>query len=106
MWNVLEPPPEHLLGQFDVVHIRLFLVIITDGDPGQILTNCLKLLSRLRSALMGPVPKKTDANTEPGGYLQWDEYDLHAREIVTRGNDVPKENTQKICDFVKRDVHK
>ena len=49
------PPPE-LAGQFDVVHIRLFIAIIKDNDPTGLLAYCRKLL-------------------KPGGYLQWDDHE-------------------------------
>ncbi|THV49791.1 hypothetical protein BGAL_0179g00160 [Botrytis galanthina] len=49
-------PPEELLESFDIVHLRLWLGIVMNGDPSAILTHALKLL-------------------RPGGYIQWDEID-------------------------------
>ena len=45
IWNVFEGPPESLHNRYDVVHIRLFLVVIKDNDPSPILRHCLKILS-------------------------------------------------------------
>ena len=43
---------------------------------------------------------------EPGGLLQWEEYDLHARTVLTSTPSTPKGETQRLADFVKRDIHK
>ncbi len=45
VWNVFDEPPENLHGKYDVVHIRLFLVVINDNDPLTILRHCIKILS-------------------------------------------------------------
>ena len=39
-------PPQELHGQYDVVHLRLFLSVIADNDPGGVLRFCHKLLSK------------------------------------------------------------
>ena len=49
VWNIFEEPPEFLVGRFDLVHIRLFLVVIDDNDPSPVLRNCLKILSTCTS---------------------------------------------------------
>ncbi|KAF7890663.1 hypothetical protein EAF00_008978 [Botryotinia globosa] len=49
-------PPEELLESFDIVHLRLWLGVVMNGDPSAVLTHALKLL-------------------RPGGYIQWDEVD-------------------------------
>ena len=38
-------PPRELHGQYDIVHLRLFLSVIVDNDPGSVLNFCHKLLS-------------------------------------------------------------
>ncbi|KAK4499472.1 hypothetical protein PRZ48_009987 [Zasmidium cellare] len=58
-----DAPPEDLLGSFDVVHVRLVILCVRDGDPGEILRNLVKLL-------------------KPGGWLQWDEVDPNNHEVV------------------------
>ncbi|KAL9117421.1 MAG: hypothetical protein Q9187_006040 [Circinaria calcarea] len=37
--------PAELIGQFDVVHIRAFAVVVKQGDPGPLLMNMIALLS-------------------------------------------------------------
>ena len=37
--------PEHLLGVYDIVQLRLFQVVVRDNDPGPLLRNVLKMLS-------------------------------------------------------------
>ncbi|MCJ1326899.1 hypothetical protein MMC10_003565 [Thelotrema lepadinum] len=56
-------PPRELHGQYDIVHLRLFLSVIVDNDPGSVLNFCHKLL-------------------KPGGCLQWDEHNPLTYEVV------------------------
>lgn len=37
-------PPEELLESFDIVHLRLWLGVVMNGDPSTLLTHALKLL--------------------------------------------------------------
>jgi SAM-dependent methyltransferase len=53
-WNLFEEVPEDLLGKFDLVHVRLVVLVIENGDPTPLLRNIMKLL-------------------KPGGYFQWEE---------------------------------
>lgn len=38
--------PESLVGQFDVVHLRMWAFIIRDNDPSPLIRNVTKMLSR------------------------------------------------------------
>ncbi|KAI1177701.1 S-adenosyl-L-methionine-dependent methyltransferase [Nemania sp. FL0916] len=49
-----KPLPAHLLGKYDVVHIRSFVSVIADADLTPVLSIAWELL-------------------KPGGYLQWEE---------------------------------
>ena len=60
-WNIFEEPPDHLIGQYDVVHVRLLVLVVTD-DAGSVLRNLLKLL-------------------KPGGVLQWDDIDYASMHV-------------------------
>lgn len=53
---MFENPPDHLLGQFDIVHVRLIMLVIKDNDSASVIRNLYRLL-------------------RPGGFLQWDEVD-------------------------------
>ena len=41
--NALEELPEDLIGQFDLVHVRLFMFVISDPRP--LLKNLIRMLS-------------------------------------------------------------
>ncbi|KAJ5649624.1 uncharacterized protein N7484_003347 [Penicillium longicatenatum] len=52
--DALSDVPESLIGQFDVVHLRMLAFIIRENDPIPLIKNAAKLL-------------------KPGGYLQWED---------------------------------
>ncbi|KAF9772779.1 hypothetical protein IL306_009487 [Fusarium sp. DS 682] len=52
--DVFEPIPENLVGQYDLVHVRLLMVALKAGDWEPVARNLLSLL-------------------RPGGYILWDE---------------------------------
>ena len=43
--------PEYLIGVYDIVHLRLFQVVVKDNDPGPLLRNVLKMLSESSNLL-------------------------------------------------------
>ena len=65
-WDIFSRVPPALKSQYDVVHIRLALLVVRQNDPRPILRNILELL-------------------KPGGYLQWDE--LNVFEASVAGTD-------------------
>ena len=96
--DIFEPIPETLIGQYDIVHVRLFMLVIQNDDPGPMLGNLVRLLSMflpsrrprsteelLNTAVAGKFIRNQTAykeltsllNTtlEPGGYLMWVEHD-------------------------------
>ena len=44
-FDILGTVPEHLVGQYDVVHLRTFAVVVKNNDPNGLLQNLLKMLS-------------------------------------------------------------
>jgi hypothetical protein len=68
--DIFAPVPEDLRAKFDVVHVRLFLLVVRDNDPVPILSNLLKLL-------------------KPGGYLHWQEYDTSKTSVVVAAAAAP-----------------
>ncbi|KAL2845822.1 hypothetical protein BJX68DRAFT_269020 [Aspergillus pseudodeflectus] len=62
-WDVFTDLPEHLIGRYDVVHVRL-LVFVVKGDPTGILRRLVRML-------------------KPGGWLQWSEPDVRTMRILT-----------------------
>lgn len=55
-WDMFGEVPPELLGKYDLVHIRLLILVLSGVDLSKPLANFLKLL-------------------KPGGYIQWDEID-------------------------------
>jgi hypothetical protein len=62
-----EVPEEHI-GQYDVVHVRVFTGVVKGNDPTPLVRNAFKML-------------------KPGGYLQWDEFDGSSWKGVAPGDD-------------------
>ena len=52
--DMFEEVPEHLVGKYDAVHVRLILLVVKNNDPRPIIRNLVKML-------------------KPNGYLQWEE---------------------------------
>ena len=44
-WNMFTEPPEELVGQYDVVHIRHVKLVIKDNNAVPVIRNLYKLLS-------------------------------------------------------------
>ena len=49
--DILSEIPQHLVGVYDIVQLRLFQVVVRDNDPVPLLKNSLKLLSMSSSPL-------------------------------------------------------
>ena len=43
-WNIFEDLPEHTTGMYDVVHVRLLVVVVQNRDPRSLVRNVLKML--------------------------------------------------------------
>lgn len=50
--DALSEIPEHLVGMYDIVQLRLFQVVVKDNDPGPLLRNVLRMLSECSNLLM------------------------------------------------------
>ena len=66
-WDLYDEPTEDMRGVYDVVHIRLVLVVVRADAVRNVVRNLMKLL-------------------KPGGWLQWDELDVE-RSYVLRLDD-------------------
>jgi hypothetical protein len=70
--DATQPPPEDLIDQYDVVHLGHMGLCIRKEDPTKFLMTCMSMLS----AYIFPVACVQGlTQTEPGGYLCWDELD-------------------------------
>ncbi|CAK1367752.1 unnamed protein product [Cercospora beticola] len=73
-----------LVGRFDVVHVRLLMLIVQNGDP-------MPLLRRLMALV------------KPGGYLHWQEYDLLSQKLVVAGKqDLTPEEAMHASPMLER----
>ena len=61
--DVFRPPTEDMIEKYDVIHIRHFVCVVKENDPAPLLKNLLRML-------------------KPGGWLQWDEWDVLNRHFV------------------------
>lgn len=60
----MDDVPSELVGQYDLVHVRLLVLAVDNSDPRPMLRNLIKML-------------------KPGGYLQWDELDFPGTHVIT-----------------------
>ncbi|RAK99398.1 uncharacterized protein BO80DRAFT_426398 [Aspergillus ibericus CBS 121593] len=63
--DILAPLPDPLVGQYEVVHLRLLILVVENSDPTPIIRYAHRML-------------------KPGGYIQWDDLnypDTHVRRI-------------------------
>lgn len=61
--DIFEPVPAQWVGRYDIVNVRLFMLVISAGNPREVLKNLITML-------------------RPGGYLQWIEHDPHDAKII------------------------
>ncbi|KAA6408447.1 MAG: hypothetical protein FRX48_07529 [Lasallia pustulata] len=88
--DALKPIPQELHGKYDIVHVRLFLFVIQNGDPRPLLDNAMHML-------------------KPGGHLQWVEHDpetvhveaLHPEEKRSANEEIVRSvNLLRSCGWV------
>lgn len=61
-WDIFDDVPEQMVGMYDVVHVRLLVLVVQKSDPRSILRNLIRML-------------------KPGGYIQWDELNYPGTHI-------------------------
>ncbi|OOG00303.1 hypothetical protein ASPCADRAFT_38739 [Aspergillus carbonarius ITEM 5010] len=79
-WNMNDEVPPELVGQFDVVHLRLLFIVVENGDPS-------------------PIIRKVTRMLKPGGWIQWDELSLAGRRIVKARPGVRTEALESLDRF-------
>ena len=85
-----------------VVNIRLFMLIVQDNNPEPILQNALKLLSTYNLNVLvvhHSTHAGTDNRTEPGGWLQWSDYDPGTKNIVSASPDTSIDAFKAVAQF-------
>ena len=85
--DVFQPIPTQWAGKYDIVNVRLFMLVINAGDARQVLTNLMTML-------------------RPGGHLQWIEHDPYAARIIpanpsvrSSGSEATLRQIQSFRDF-------
>ena len=81
IWDFFQEPPEEWCGIYDVVHLRLVLLVIQE-DPRAVIRNMRKLL-------------------KAGGCLQWEELDLGHMLIDTVGENVSTRTMEMMAELMK-----
>lgn len=71
--DVFSSVPEDMVEKYDIIHIRHFVCVVKANDPAPLLQNLLRML-------------------KPGGWLQWDEWDVLNRHFTKAHSDVPQTN--------------
>lgn len=75
--DVFREVPDDLVEKYDVVHIRHFVCVVKGNDPTPLLRNLLRML-------------------KPGGFIQWDEWDVLNRHFTKTHANAPQENIDKL----------
>ena len=101
------------VGIYDIVHLRLFTVLIKRNDPVPLLRNLISMLSKISMDLTAPIDAFLaclsvditdflDLNyIEPGGYVQWDEHDHVSQKVVTASTAADPKTVHAFLDFVR-----
>lgn len=101
--------PEEIRGTYDVVHLRFFVTVVKDNDPGILLANIVQLLSE-RISTSDPnhcfpnfsIALETYSLTEPGGYLQWVEANPLAAMVVKARPSIDASAVMNMQKFLAR----
>lgn len=96
--DIMDGPPEHLHEKYDIVHIRFFSFENHATNPKAMLINCLKVLSKEFHLI--PNLFLTRATTEPGGYIQWDEYDAVKSRVISSPNATRTGDVARLSGYV------
>jgi SAM-dependent methyltransferase len=78
-WNIFDDIPQDMLEKYDIVHVRLLILVVENSDPRPIIRKLIKML-------------------KPGGYLQWD--DLNYPDTCVKAID-PSLPTPALHEFRK-----
>lgn len=96
--DIMDGPPQHLHEKYDIVHIRFFSFEKHATNPKGLLINCLKLLSKELHLI--PNFLLTCASTEPGGYIQWDEFDAVKSRVISSPNAIRTGDVESLNGYV------
>jgi len=75
--DMFRPTPVELVEKYDIIHIRHFVCVVKDNDPTPLLRNLLRML-------------------KPGGWIQWDEWDVLNRHFTKTRPETPQACIDKL----------
>ncbi|KAK5125604.1 hypothetical protein LTR85_011878 [Meristemomyces frigidus] len=75
--DVFDEVPDDMLERYNVIHVRHFVCVVKGNDPAPLLRNLLRML-------------------KPGGWLQWDEWDVLNRHFTKTHPEAPQECIDKL----------
>ncbi|KAL8743952.1 MAG: hypothetical protein Q9190_003748 [Brigantiaea leucoxantha] len=78
--DILQDIPDNLLGKYDLVHVRLLVLVVQQVDPKSILKKLHKML-------------------KPGGYLQWDDLDCVNMCVKRVSQNIPSPALDKLREM-------
>lgn len=80
-WDLFDPVPEHLIGKYDVIHLRLLILVVQNSDPVPIIRNVSRML-------------------KPGGYIQWDDLNYPGTHVTKADAQLETPEFYKLSQFV------
>lgn len=75
--DMFRPVPDELVEKYDIIHIRHFVCVVKENNPTPLLQNLLRML-------------------KPGGWIQWDEWDVLHRHFTKTTPDGPSDCIDKL----------
>lgn len=81
-WDILEDPPAEAQGHYDLVHVRLLVLVLSGLDPAPIIRRFHSLL-------------------KPGGWLQWEDLDTTRMHVKRADPATPAPSLDGIIDMSK-----
>ncbi|CEL06681.1 hypothetical protein ASPCAL09853 [Aspergillus calidoustus] len=80
-WNLNDDIPEDLLEKYDVIHLRLLVLVVQNSDP------C-------------PIIRKVTRMLKPGGWIQWDDYNYQGTHVVKVDEGLETPALDRLCAFL------
>ncbi|KAK8018893.1 hypothetical protein PG991_008083 [Apiospora marii] len=81
-WHVKEAVPENLVGVYDVIHVRFFSFVLVDDD-------------------IAIISSSADNETEPGGYIQWEEPPIGTIRIDKSRPEDSTDQLWSLCNLIQ-----
>ncbi|RAK77739.1 class I SAM-dependent methyltransferase [Aspergillus fijiensis CBS 313.89] len=80
-WNLNDNIPADLVEKFDVIHLRLLVLVVENSDPT-------------------PIIRKVSRMLKPGGWIQWDDYNYQGTHVVKVNPAQKTPALEQLCAFL------